>query len=142
METKQDLCTVDLGCGAPLVRREESRNDWLYIRPLDGLNICAQCYSDCECLTDRVVDQRSLGLLNRVRHVLPEILIQIEKNRLLIWAIQYPLPYAVLPCSPRRLVASLLPMLPRHTLLQNNTLAIQVPTPMLSVLIRLTFPSC
>jgi hypothetical protein len=35
--------------------------------------------------------------------------------------------------------ANRLPILPKHTLLQNNTLAIHVPTPMLSLLIK---PSC
>lgn len=35
--------------------------------------------------------------------------------------------------------ANRLPMFPKHTLLQNNTLAIHVPTPMLSLLIK---PSC
>lgn len=34
--------------------------------------------------------------------------------------------------------ASLLPILPKQTLLQNNTLAIQVPIPILSLLIKLS----
>lgn len=63
-------------------------------------------------------DERYVGIVQRVEATYMDLVL-----------------YETLGLLPGLPNANLLPIFPKHTLLQNNTLAIQVPTPMLSLLI-------
>ena len=93
----------------------EGRNDWLY-------NVFA--YLFCEGLV--LLDLVAVVSVCSERSAFLQLVSTTEFNA-----------YGLLPGG----VASLLPIFPKHTLLQNRTLAIHMPTPMLSLLTRpLYFP--
>lgn len=50
-------------------------------------------------------------------------------------------PYEILPLLPSPPTANLLPIFPKHTQLQNSTLAIHVPTPIISLLTNPSYPT-